>query len=82
MDLVVNNGKPVEPSTIKKVVSALKRDEDAVVVLPWMEIQRIVGNDLYNGSTWLKKYKSFTCKYNPSDQSVTTTFHTYSSTSK
>lgn len=77
MDLVVDNGKPVEPSKMQKAIAAVTRDKDAVIVLPWREIQRIVGNELYNGASWLKKYKSFDAKYNISDQSVTIAFHTY-----
>ena len=78
MDLVIDNGKVVEPSKIKKAVAAVKRDTDAVIVLPHADVQKMVVHKLWAESRWLEKYKSAGLKYNAADNSFTITFHTYS----
>lgn len=58
MEIVVDNGKAVEPSNIKKAVAAMTRDTEAVISLPMTQVQEIVARKLWGESPWLDKYKS------------------------
>lgn len=78
MDLVVDNGKVTEPSNIKKVIAAVTRDTDAVIVLPFGDVHQFVVDSIWNGTPWLSKYKSASMEYNKTDNSFTLRFHTYS----
>lgn len=74
MDLIVDNGKPLEPSSAKKAIAALKRDKALVVTLPSEDINRIVCDHLWSGSTWLGKYKFATVKPSEDGLSYSITF--------
>jgi len=71
MDLVVDNGKPVEPSKPQKAMAAVTRDKKLTIVLSHEDVQAMIGNKIYQESPWMKDYKAFTFKHNPSDNTYT-----------
>lgn len=58
MEIVVDNGKALEPSNVKKAVAAVTRDTKAVITLPISHVQEIIARKLWTESPWLEKYKS------------------------
>jgi hypothetical protein len=59
MELIVDNGKAIEPKTINKLVAKVKRDRELKVTMPRADVQHIVGNHIYKNSVWLQSYTHF-----------------------
>lgn len=78
MEIVVDNGKIVEPSTVKKAMAAMKSDTKAVVHLPLIQVQEILAHKLWGESQWLSKYKS--CAVEVEGDGMKMTFSTKSTT--
>lgn len=71
MDLIVDNGKPVEPSTTKKIISSLKGDIKMTMVFSHTDIQQLIVDQIYNSTSWLKSYKKASLKHNVQDDTYT-----------
>lgn len=71
MDLIVDNGKPVEPSKSKKIVSAIRGDNKMTMVFSHSDIQQMIINKIYHETPWLKPYQKAGLQYNKSDNTFT-----------
>lgn len=57
MELIINNGKVVEPTSGKKIAAVIARDPIASINLPIEIVQRIMVDHLWKDCKWLEKYE-------------------------
>lgn len=74
MELIVDNGKVLEPSLVKKIKATMMNDNTATIILPFSEVQGIIGNEIYNDSKWLNNYKTFRLEYDKKSNSFSLIF--------
>ena len=56
MELIVNNGKVIEPGAVKKAVAKAKRDVEATITLSHTDVAQMLLNKLYAETPWLQTY--------------------------
>lgn len=53
MDLIVDNGKPVEPSAGKKIISSLIGDNKMTMVFSHNDIQQMIIDKIFHDTHWM-----------------------------
>lgn len=71
MDLIVDNGKPVEPGKSKKIISTLRGDNKMTMVFSHGDIQQMLINKIYHETPWLSNYRIASMKHNLADNTYT-----------
>lgn len=74
MDLIVDNGKVIEPNFGQKIKAKVKRDQEARVILSSSDLQQLVVNKIHADTPWLEKYTRGSLRYNLDTDTFTVTF--------